>query len=284
MKRLLLQLDSDRHPSSFDRIVAHDAGVDAVLSYGDVSPEEVTPLVHGCLFTRGVPDLKHTAIWIGGSQVAAGEALTEAVTKTFFGPFRVSVMMDSNGCNTTAAAAVARLAGAMDLSGARAVILGGTGPVGLRAAVLLARAGASVTITSRSMAKAKEAAAQLRARFGVEVAATEARDDQGVARALDGAQLCLAAGAAGVQLLSRKIWATNPTLRVMGDVNAVPPLGIEGTEAGDKGVEREGKRVFGAMAIGGLKMKVHKAAVARLFEQSDAVLDLEAIWQIAKAQ
>ena len=284
MKRLLLQLDSDRHPSSFDRIVAHDAGVDAVLSYGNVSPEEVTPLVHGCLFTRGVPDLKHTAIWIGGSQVAAGEALTEAVMKAFFGPFRVSVMMDSNGCNTTAAAAVARLAGAMDLSGARAVILGGTGPVGLRAAVLLARAGASVTITSRSMAKAKEAAAQLRARFGFEVAATEARDDQGVARALDGAQLCLAAGAAGVQLLSRKIWATNPTLRVMGDVNAVPPLGIEGTEAGDKGVEREGKRVFGAMAIGGLKMKVHKAAVARLFEQSDAVLDLEAIWQIAKAQ
>ena len=284
MKRLLLQLDSDRHPSSFDRIVAHDAGVDAVLSYGNVSPEEVTPLVHGCLFTRGVPDLKHTAIWIGGSQVAAGEALTEAVMKAFFGPFRVSVMMDSNGCNTTAAAAVARLAGAMDLSGARAVILGGTGPVGLRAAVLLARAGASVTITSRSMAKAKEAAAQLRARFGVEVAATEARDDPGVARALDGAQLCLAAGAAGVQLLSRKIWATNPTLRVMGDVNAVPPLGIEGTEAGDKGVEREGKRVFGAMAIGGLKMKVHKAAVARLFEQSDAVLDLDAIWQIAKAQ
>jgi len=284
MKRLLLQLDSDRHPSSFDRIVAHDAGVDAVLSYGDVSPEEVTPLVHGCLFTRGVPDLKHTAIWIGGSQVAAGEALTEAVTKAFFGPFRVSVMMDSNGCNTTAAAAVARLAGAMDLSGARAVILGGTGPVGLRAAVLLARAGASVTITSRSMEKAKEAAARLRARFGVEVATTEARDDAGAARALEGAQLCLTAGAAGVQLLSRKIWATNPTLRVMGDVNAVPPLGIEGTEAGDKGVEREGKRVFGAMAIGGLKMKVHKAAVARLFEQSDAVLDLDAIWQIAKAQ
>ena len=284
MKRLLLQLDSDRHPSSFDRIVAHDAGVDAVLSYGNVSPEEVTPLVHGCLFTRGVPDLKHTAIWIGGSQVAAGEALTEAVMKAFFGPFRVSVMMDSNGCNTTAAAAVARLAGAMDLSGARAVILGGTGPVGLRAAVLLARAGASVTITSRSMEKAKEAAAQLRARFGVEVTATEARDDAGVARALEGAQLCLTAGAAGVQLLSRKIWATNPTLRVMGDVNAVPPLGIEGTEAGDKGVEREGKRVFGAMAIGGLKMKVHKASVARLFEQNDAVLDLEAIWQIAKAQ
>jgi len=282
MRRLLLQLDTDAHPSSFDGIVAHDAGADAVLGHGNVSPDDVTPLVHGCLFTRGLPDLKHTAIWIGGSQVTAGEALIEAVLKAFFGPFRVSVMMDSNGCNTTAAAAVARLAGAIPLSGARAVILAGTGPVGLRAAVLLAREGASVTITSRSKEKAQEAAERLRARFGVTVAAVEARDDAGVARALEGAVICLAAGAAGVRLLPRAVWASNPTLRVMGDVNAVPPLGIEGTEATDKGVEREGKRVFGALAIGGHKMKIHKAAVARLFEKNDSVLDLDAIWQIAK--
>ncbi len=282
MKRVLLQLDSDRQPSSFDQIVAHDAGVDAVLSYGNVSPEDVTPLVHGCLFTRGLPDLKHTAIWIGGSQVGVGEALAEATTKAFFGPFRVSVMMDANGCNTTAAAAVARLAEGTDIAGARAVMLAGTGPVGLRAAVLLAREGALVTITSRSIDRAREAAASLQARFGVQVAAAEAKDDAGVARALEGAHVCLCAGAAGVRLLSRGVWASNPTLRVMGDVNAVPPLGIEGIEAGDKGAEREGKRVFGALAIGGLKMKVHKAGVASLFEKNDSVLDLDAIWRIAK--
>jgi methylenetetrahydrofolate/methylenetetrahydromethanopterin dehydrogenase (NADP+) len=284
MKRLLLQLDSDPQPSSFDCIVAHDAGVDAVISHGNVSPGDVQALVHGCLFTRGLPDLKHTAIWIGGSQVAAGEALTEAVLKTFFGPFRVSVMMDANGCNTTAAAAVARMASAADIAGARAVILAGTGPVGLRAAVILAREGASVTITSRSMDRARDAALQLKSRFGVTVTPAEAKDDAGVARALEGAHLCLVAGAAGVQLLSRAVWERHPTLRVMGDVNAVPPLGIEGTEAGDKGAARAGKRVFGAMAIGGLKMKTHKAAVARLFDQNDAVLDLEEIWRIAKAQ
>src|SRR5262245_17876574 len=198
MKRLLLQLDSDRHPSSFDRIVAVDAGVDDVMTYGGVSPEDVTPLVHGCLFTRGLPDLKNTAIWIGGTQVAAGEALTRAVTKAFFGPFKVSVMMDSNGCNTTAAAAVARLGSATEIKGARAVILAGTGPVGLRAALLLAREGAAVVITSRSIERAREAAAQLNARFGVTVTANEAKDDAGVARALDGANICLSAGAAGV--------------------------------------------------------------------------------------
>jgi hypothetical protein len=282
MKRILLQLDSDPHPSSFDRIVAHDAGVDVVMGYGGVTPEDVTPLVHGCLFTRGVPDLRHTAIWIGGSQVTAGEALTEAVTKAFFGPFKVSVMMDSNGCNTTAAAAVARLAGAVELSGARGVILGGTGPVGLRAAVLLARERASVTIASRSLTRAQDAAQQLRSRFGVTVSAAEAKDDASVARALDGAQICLTTGAAGVQLLSRKIWSSHPTLRAMGDVNAVPPLGIEGIEAADKGADREGKQVFGALAVGGLKMKVHKICVERLFERNDSVLDLDAIWQIAR--
>jgi len=263
--------------------VAHDAGVDAVMSYGGVVPGDVTALVHGCLFTRGIPDLKHTAIWIGGSQAADGEALTRAVAGAFFGPFRVSVMMDSNGCNTTAAAAVARLAGAVALRGARAVVLGGTGPVGLRAAVLLASEGASVTISSRSLGRAEEACAQAKARFGTTLAAAEAKDQAGTARALEGAAVCLAAGAAGATLLPRAVWTNHPTLAVMADVNAVPPPGIEGTDAGDKGAERDGKRMFGALAIGGLKMKIHKACVTHLFESNDSVLDLDAIWGIARA-
>jgi len=264
--------------------VAVDAGADDVFSYGGVKPEAVRDLVHGAIFTRGPKDLRRTAIFIGGSDVSAGERLLQEVISHMLPAFglRVSVLMDANGCNTTAAAAVARLASATAIAGARAVILAGTGPVGLRAAVLLAREGGQVTITSRSKDKGRDAAVQLKARFGVEVAAAEARDDAAVARALEGAQICLCAGAAGVKLLSRAVWATSPTLRVMGDVNAVPPLGIEGIEAGDKGGERDGKRAFGALGIGGLKMKTHKAGVARLYEQNDAVLDLDAIWSIAK--
>jgi hypothetical protein len=283
MKRLLLQLDTDRHPSSFDRIVAHDAGADEVLSYGGVAAADVVPLVHGALFTRGLPDLRSTAIWIGGSDVALGEAVTEAVRQAFFGPFRVSLMMDANGCNTTAAAAVARVAGATTLAGSRVVVLGGTGPVGLRAAVLLAREGASVAVASRVRERAAAAAARVRARFGVEVEPVEAGDEAGVARALEGALVCLAAGAAGVTLLPRHLWAGHASLAVLADVNAVPPLGIEGTEAGDKGAVREGKQVFGALAIGSLKMKVHKACVASLFEKNDAVVDLEAIYTVARS-
>lgn len=283
MKKLLLQLDSDKHPSAFDRIVAYDAGVDAVLSYGGITPPDVAPLVHGAIFTRGPADLRHTAVWIGGSDVAAGESLLDAATKAFFGPFRVSLMMDSNGCNTTAAAAVARLAGVVPLKGARAVVLAGMGPVGLRAAALLAREGATVAVTSRSLDRAQAACARLKAQLGVEVTPLEARDDEGVARALKGADLCLTAGAAGVTLLRRAVWARHPTLRAMADVNAVPPLGIEGIEAADKDVEREGKRVFGALGVGSLKMKVHRACIARLFERNDAVVDLDEVYGVARS-
>jgi hypothetical protein len=248
-----------------------------------VAPADVTPLVHGAIFTRGPAELRNTAIWIGGTDVTAAEALAEAVQMAFFGPFRVSVMMDANGCNTTAAAAVARLASVVKLTGERAVVLGGTGPVGLRAAAMLTREGAAVTLCSRSLARARVACERLKARFGVDVTPLQAYDEAGVTRALDGAHVCLSAGAAGVRFLTRAAWAGHRTLEALADVNAVPPLGIEGVEATDKGAERDGKRVFGALGVGSLKMKVHRACVGQLFERNDAVLDLERIYEVARA-
>jgi NAD(P)-dependent dehydrogenase (short-subunit alcohol dehydrogenase family) len=178
---------------------------------------------------------------------------------------------------------VARLAGVTALAGARAVVLGGTGPVGLRAAALLAREGAHVTLCSRSRERARAACEHLKARFAVDVSPHEAWDEAGVARALEGAAVCLSAGAAGVQVLPHAVWGPHPHLRALADVNAVPPLGIGGIEATDKGAERDGKRVFGALGIGGLKMKVHRACVAQLFERNDVAIDLEAIYGVARA-
>src|SRR5262249_13872240 len=106
MKRILFQFDTDPLPSSFDRVVAVDAGADEIFSYGGITADNVEPLVHGAMFTRKPSDLKNTAIFIGGGSVAAGEAVCEKVVSTFFGPVRVSVMMDSNGSNTTAVATV----------------------------------------------------------------------------------------------------------------------------------------------------------------------------------
>jgi methylenetetrahydrofolate/methylenetetrahydromethanopterin dehydrogenase (NADP+) len=282
MRKILLHLDSSALPSVFDRIVAYDSGADEVLSYGGITVEAVRDLVHGTIFTRGPKDLHNTAIFIGGSDMAAGEQLLAAVQKTFFGPLKVSVMLDSNGSNTTAVAAVAKLVQALgDVRGRRAVITAGTGPVGTRAAGLLARAGAKVTITSRHAEEAERVVAQIRQRFGGSIESAVVTDASRVASALGDADMLLNAGPAGVQLVPRAAWSSIRTLRAVADLNAVPPLGIEGVEVIDAGAERNGVTVFGALGVGNFKMKVHKRCIARLFERNDQILDAESIGDVA---
>src|SRR2546421_2323577 len=124
--KILIQIDSDALPSVFDRVVAVDAGADEVFSYGGVRPDQVRDLVHGAIFTRGAKDLKHTAIFIGGSDVAVGENLLAEVRKHMLPQFglRVSVLLDANGANTTAAAAVRAAARHFELESTKALVLG----------------------------------------------------------------------------------------------------------------------------------------------------------------
>jgi hypothetical protein len=79
----------------------------------------------------------------------------------------------------------------------------------------------------------------------------------------------------------KSAWAGRAGLRAAADVNAVPPLGVEGIDVMDNGSERDGVKVFGALGVGGLKMKIHKACIARLFEKNDLILDAEAIAGVA---
>lgn len=281
--KILVQLDSDPHASVFDAVVAVDAGVDHLLQYQGVSPERVRELVYGAMFTRGVPDLCSTAVFVGGANVAQGELLLKSVTKCFFGPMRVSVMLDANGANTTAAAAVLAAAKHLDLSGLRATVLAGTGPVGQRAVRLLARAGARVRLASRTLDKAATAVETLRQQVPdgkIEPVAAAGVDD--TLAALADTELVIAAGAAGIELLSASIRANCPQLRVAIDLNAVPPLGIAGVETTDKGKEREGVMGYGAIGVGGAKMKIHRAAIQRLFTANDLVLDAEEIFAIGR--
>ena len=285
MKKLLYQFDTDAHPAVFDNVVAYDGGADHVTAYGGITPANVGALVEGAIFTRAPKDKKFTAIFVGGSNMAAGEALLKAVRKKFFGNFRVSVMLDSNGANTTAAAGVAWLAHSApggSLAGKRAVVLAGTGPIGQRVALMLAREGARVAITSSSLARAQAVTAAIAERFKIEVEAIEAIDNAARARAIDGAQIVFATGPAGVQLLAQSAWQDHSQLELLCDANATPSLGIEGIEMMDKGAQRHGKTVFGAIGFGALKIALHRACIAKMFEQPDLVLDAEEIYAIAK--
>jgi len=282
MQKILVQLDTDHHPSPFDAIAAYDADVDIVLGYGEITPDGLADVVQGAIFPRGPDGLANTAFWVGGSRVRDGEAVFAAARKLFFPPFEPSIMLDSDGSNTTSAAAVAMVRKAVKLDGARAAVIG-VGPVGLRTAELLRRENADVTLytfppdvmeggyrRASGVGVAEEA--------GFEVVEPKSSDD--LDAALAGRAVVFAAGPAGVQILRRSGWAQEG-VRVVVDYSAAEPVGVEGVDRMDALEEEDGVLKLGALAVGGPKMKVQKRCVQRMFEAKGTVLDLTGVYEVA---
>jgi methylenetetrahydrofolate/methylenetetrahydromethanopterin dehydrogenase (NADP+) len=282
MKKILIQLDTDQHPSAFDAIAAYDADVDDVIAYGEITPENLTGVVQGAIFPRGPDGLANTAFWVGGSKVRDGEAVFKAARKLFFKPFEPSIMLDSDGSNTTAAAAVARVRGAVELNGNRGAVIG-VGPVGLRTAELLKREGTEVTMftfppdvmeggyrRASGIDVAKEA--------GFEVIEPGSSDD--LDPALSDRVAIFAAGPAGTQILRASGWKRDG-VKVVVDYSAAEPVGVEGVDRGDDLAEEDGVLKLGALAVGGPKMKLQKACIRAMFETKGTVLDLEGVYTVA---
>ena len=277
--KILIQLDSDAQPSVFDGVVAVDAGVDQLFRHGGVTESQVQGLVHGAMFTRGPKDLQNTAVFIGGSDVAVGESLLRAATTSFFGPVRVSVMLDANGSNTTAAAAVVAAGRHIDLANANTLVLGATGPVGQRVVRLLAGAGAHVKVASRSAERAQDVVNRVAEVLDNHQMVAVSSSDSDLTHDVD---LVIAAGAAGVELMAGDVLSAS-SIKVAIDLNAVPPAGIGGIGVMDAAADKDGKVVYGAIGVGGTKMKIHKAAIARIFDANDHVLDIDEIYQLGLA-
>ena len=283
MKKLLFLFDTDPYASVFDTVVAYDGGADRVTGYANVTPDNVGTLVDGTIFTRGGKEKQNTAIFVGGGDMGKGEALLKAVKKKFFGPFRVAVMLDPNGSNTTAAAGVALLAKATKLRGKKAVVLAGTGPVGMRA-LGAARPGrrrrhAHLALERACRERGQGDRGPLRRESQAGAGRRRGGARQGPRRAR---RSCLPPAPSASSWSRPRTGKDNPTIEAVADVNAQPPLGLEGIEATDKGKERDGKLCFGALGIGGLKLKLHRACIGQLFENSEQVLDAEHIYALAK--
>jgi methylenetetrahydrofolate/methylenetetrahydromethanopterin dehydrogenase (NADP+) len=283
MKQILIQLDTDPHPSAFDAIAAYDAGVDVVIGYGAITADNLADLVQGAIFPRGPDGLQHTAFWVGGSRVRDGEAVFDAARKLFFKPFEPSIMLDSDGSNTTAAGGVALVRGKVGLEGQRAAVIG-VGPVGLRTAELLRREGARVTVLTFPPDVFEGA---FRRASGISVArdagfeVTEPDSSDELDAALAGHVAVFAAGPAGVQVLRRSGWQGVDGLKVVVDYSAAEPVGVEGVQRDDDLVQEDGVLKLGALAVGAPKMKLQKSCVRRMFESKGTVMDLDGVYDIA---
>jgi NAD(P)-dependent dehydrogenase (short-subunit alcohol dehydrogenase family) len=165
------------------------------------------------------------------------------------------------------------------------LVLGATGPVGQRVVLLLARQGARVRVGSRQADRASQICERIKGRIPeAKLEPVAAGDPGSVQQALQGQTAVVAAGAAGAVFIPKAAWGQVPaSLKVLVDLNAVPPLGIEAIEVGDKAKERDGKLCYGAIGVGGTKMKIHRAAVAKLFESNNLVLDAEEVYQLGEA-
>jgi len=284
--RILIQFDSDSHASVFDSVVALDSGVDHLLQYSNIEPTNVRSLVHGAMFTRGPKELQNTAIFIGGSNAALGDSIGEEIKQTFFGPVRVSVMVDGNGANTTAAAAVLCAARHVDLAATKTIVFGGTGPVGMRVARLLVRQGSQVMLTSRDALRAEAACQSIRHRIGSQadgrLSAIGLAKADDLRDALAQATVVFSCGAAGATLITADELTVATQAKVAIDLNAVPPAGIEGVGVMDKAVQRGDRFDYGAIGVGGLKMKIHRESIQSLFTRNDLFLDAEEIFSVGE--
>ena len=282
MKQILIQLDTDAHPSPFDAIAAYDADVDVVLGFGSVDDDNVEGIVQSAMYPRGPDGLANTAFWVGGRRVRDGEDVFAAVQEQFFDPFRASVMLDSNGSNTTAAATVAHVRGKLELDGIRAAVIG-VGPVGVRTAELLRREGAELTVLTFPpdvMPGAHRRASGIRVAEEAGFEVTEPGSSDELDAALADHVAVFASGPAGTQILRRSGWQIEG-MRAVVDYSASDPVGVEGVDRTDDLEEEDGVLKLGALAAGGPKMKLQKRCVRRMFEEPGLVLDLDGVYDVA---
>ena len=267
---LLFYLDTDPKASPFDICMAYDAGYNAVIPYENITAEESKTVALDALLSRGPKGAKNTVFMIGGKNAEKAEEVFEAIKNAMFPPFKGNIIIDPAGAYTTAAAMVAKAENALlanklgDLKDKTCAIMG-TGAVGQIAAVLLAKMGCNVMIASLNPKRLDgkehaEGITKLLAKdHGVQVQGIFAPTAASKIEIIKKADVIMCAGVRGVQIIDKEMLNEVKHMKVLLDINAVPPLGIEGIELKDDMREMmPGIFTIGALAVGELKHKLEK--------------------------
>jgi len=289
---VIIFVDTDKYASPFDMLTAVDLFPDAeIFNFSGVLPEDSKRLVQDAMFPRGPDGAKQTKIFIGGYDVEKAMQILEITKKTMFPPFELSVIVDPRGAYTTASAAVAKTLGLFlernlgDFTGKTVTVLAGTGPVGMVASRLYAMEKATVIVTSRSLDRAVAVADKINEEIKDKRAVgMEAASPASTGEAIKNADIILSAGAAGIQLLPLNVLQEyGKKCKVVADINAVPPLGVEGLKSTKEGVEvLPGVFGIGALAIGTFKNVVEAELFKRAVEAPKGIFDYKIAYEIAK--
>jgi methylene-tetrahydromethanopterin dehydrogenase len=279
-KHILHMLTPLKHMSPFDVNMALDAGYDAVLTYTNVTLEEVGALVQDAIFSRPPKTGVRTGMFVGGKNAILALDMLSAAKKALVPPFGISFFADPAGSFTTAAAMVACVEKTLiqkknrNLKGLKVAVFGATGVVGFSAAVIAALEGAHVTLVGYDGLKRVDAAAkEIKARFEADVRAADGSDDVKKAGILAESEVALCAGRAGVRILSSAQLAAAKRLLIVADVNAVPPSGVEGLDMMANGTEltAHGTLGIGPLAIGNIKYKTESGLFQRMIAATKPV-------------
>ncbi|MBI2938326.1 MAG: hypothetical protein HYY22_08975 [Thaumarchaeota archaeon] len=290
-KRVMIFLDTDKHASPFDILLLADLFPDAQsVYYGNVDPEDVQKLVQDSIFPRGPEGCKSTKLFIGGSDVDKADRIAEVALKSMFPPFELATVIDPSGSHTTSSAAVAKTLQVLlkqnlgDFKGKNVTVLAATGPVGQITSAIYQSEGANVTITSRRKERADSLVERLNRDSPNKVVGLQAATPEEVGIAIRDADVVMAAGSAGVQLVSLDVLKRYGTkCKVIADVNAVPPLGVENLSAQGDGVEvLPGVYGIGALAVGALKNKVEAKVITAAMESPKGLFNYKTGYQLAK--
>lgn len=289
---ILHLITSAKNASPFDVNMAFDAGFDKIMPYINVELDEVSALTQDAIFSRSSSGLKREAIFIGGRDIDLAMDMLEAAKKATFPPFEISLFADPSGAFTTAAAMVAKVEFHLkqhfqtDLKGKKVAVFGATGPVGGCVAIIAAKLGAQVELVAHnSLDDVRNKAERYNQRYGTTIGYVDGITEAAKQKVLDNANVALCCAAAGVRVITAIQIAHSTSLKIIADVNAVPPSGAEGVAVMMDGIEIAGTKVLGigALAIGSLKYATqHQLLKQMLSAEKPVYLEFMAAFETAQ--
>lgn len=282
-----------KNASPFDANMAFDAGFENILPYTNVTLNEVTGLVQDAMFSRSPSAVKLEGVFIGGRDIDLAMDMLNAAKKATFAPFEISLFADPSGAFTTGAAMVAKVEFFLkkefntDFTGKKVAVFGATGPVGGCVAVMAAKQGAQVDLVAHSsLDEAHNKAENYNQRYGTTIGCVDGMTDIAKQKVLDSVDVALCCAAAGIRVITAAQITHSNSLKVIADVNAVPPTGAEGVDVHANGVVIADTRVIGigALAIGDLKYKTQHNLLKQMLESEKPVcLEFMAAFDMARS-